>query len=118
MRDYGIKHSTLIEACTNNGNHRNSQETSNNGNGSGRSDDYGDGFWDRDQESNDDTNQNTCSPCNEYGILLKHLRSCPEPEIALPLEIRDLSLHYQEIEESIRAIQNTIQDLSTDSLLV
>ena len=43
---------------------------------------------------------------------------CPEPEISLPLEITDLSLHYQEIEESIKAIKETIQDLSTDTLLV
>ena len=57
MRDYKAKHSTLLEACSNNGNHQNSQETSNNGNGSGHSDDYGDSFWVRDQESNDDTNK-------------------------------------------------------------
>ena len=43
---------------------------------------------------------------------------CPEPEVALPFEIKDLSLHYQEIDESIRTIKDTIQDLSTDSFLV
>ena len=99
MRDYRIKHSTLIEACTNNENHLNSQETFNNGNGSGHSEDYEDGFWDR--ESN---NPSSCTPYNEYGVLLRHLQTCPEPEITLPLEIWDLSLHYQEIEKSIKTI--------------
>ena len=36
----------------------------------------------------------------------------------MPFEIKDLSLHYQEIEESIKTIKDTIQDLSTDFLLV
>ena len=34
------------------------------------------------------------------------------------MEIRDLSLHYQEVERSIKTIQSTIKDLSTDALLV
>ena len=48
---------------------------------------------------------------------MRHLRTCPEPQLDLPQEISDLSVHYQEIEMSIKTIQKTIQDLSTDDSL-
>ena len=48
---------------------------------------------------------------------MRHLRTCPEPKLQLPQEITDLSVHYHDIEESIKTIQETIQDLSTDDLL-
>ena len=79
--------------------------------GSGDSIDYDDNLLD-----NEDNNQNSCS-CNEYDILLRHLKTCPEPKLELPPEINDLSVHYHEIEESIKIIQETIQHLSTDTLL-
>ena len=112
----------MIEACSSNSNYQNPQGTSSDSNsnyqGSGHSSDYEDNYWNGDQESNGDNNQSLCPPCNEYGLLLRHLRTCPEPEVTLPFEIKDLSLNYKEIEESISTIKNTIQVLSTDSLLV
>ena len=89
MRDYKAKHSTLLEACSNNGNHQNSQEASDTESGSGHSQDYEDSFWDKESG-----NQSSCSPCNEYGVLLRHLCTCPEPQLDLPQEISDLSIHY------------------------
>ena len=94
IKDYGIKHSTLIEACTRKI-HSQSFRAPANDEGSGHPEDYyEDDFWHNDQEINRHDNQRTCAPYNEYGILLKHLRTCSEPEISLPLEITDLSLHY------------------------
>ena len=58
-----------------------------------------------------------CPPCNIHGLLLKHLKTCPEPQVSLPYEIKDLSPHYRDIEDSISTIRNTIQDISTDTLL-
>ena len=52
MKDYGIKHSTLIEACSSNSNSQNPQGTSSNINsnhqGSGHSNDYEDNYWNGD----------------------------------------------------------------------
>ena len=79
--------------------------------GSGDSIDYDDNLLD-----NEDNNQSSCS-CNEYDILLRHLRTCPKPKLELPPEINDLSVHYHEIEESIKIIQETIEHLSTNNLL-
>ena len=110
-KDYKVQHSTLLKACSNDGYHQPSQEIPENGNGSGEAEDYNDSFWD-----NENSNQSSCS-CNEYDVLLRHLRTCPEPQLQLPQDITDLSVYYHDIEESIKTIQETIQDLSTDDLL-
>ena len=101
----------MLKACTDAGNNPSSQEKPEDLISSGDSIDYDDNLLD-----NEDNNQNSCS-CNEYDILLRHLRTCPEPKLELPPEINDLSVHYHEIEESIKIIQETIQHLSTDNLL-
>ena len=92
INDYGIKHSTLLQACTSSPNPQNHQRSPSNNNyqGSGLSDEED---YHRDQENDKGNNQSSCSPCNEYGVLLKHLRTCPEPEVALPFDIKELSLH-------------------------
>ena len=83
-----IQHSTLLQACSNEGNNQPSLENSDTRSGSGHAEDY-------DNEEND---QNSCS-CNEYVVLLRHLRTCPDPQLQIPQEITDLSVHYHDIEE-------------------
>ena len=101
-----IQHSTLLQACTHKSNNQPFRENSDTNTGSGEVEDY-------DYEEQE---PNPCS-CNEYDILLKHLKTCPDPQLQIPQEITNLSTHYSEIEESIRIIQDTINDLSTEELL-
>ena len=96
--DFKIKHSTLLKACTVNENNHPSQENPEDVTGSGDSIDYDDSLLD-----NENSKQSSCS-CNEYDILLRHLRTCPKPKLELPPEINDLSVHYHEIEESIKIV--------------
>ena len=91
-KDYKVQHSTLLKACSNDGNHQPSQEIPKKGNGSGHAEEYDD---------SEDNDQNSCS-CNEYGVLLRHLRTCPEPQLQIPQEITDLPVHFNDIEESIK----------------
>ena len=42
--DFKVKHSTLLKACSDNGNNQPSQEIPENGNGSGEAEDYDDSF--------------------------------------------------------------------------
>ena len=107
-KDYKVQHSTLLQACSNDGNHQPSQESPENGNGSGHNEEEYDDIENSDQSS--------CS-CNKYGVLLRHLRTCPATQLQIPQEITDLSMHYHDIEESIKTIQETIHNLSTDELL-
>ena len=67
-----IQHSTLLQACTHEGNNQPSRENSDTNIGSGEVEDY-------DYEEQE---PNSCS-CNEYDILLKHLKTCPDPQIPL-----------------------------------
>ena len=103
-----IQHSTLLQACSYEGNNQPSQGNYDNRGGSGHSEEY----------ENEENEQNSCL-CNDmqYDILLRHLKTCPESQIQIPQEITNLSIHYSEIEESIRVIQETINDLSTEELL-
>ena len=105
--DFKIRHSTLLKACTDAGNNPSSQEKPEDVTSSGDSIDYDDNLL--------DDNQNSCS-CNQYDLLLRHLKTCPEPKLELPSEVNDLSVNYHEIKESIKIIQETIQHLSTDTL--
>ena len=106
-KDYKIQHSTLLQACNNEGNNPPSLEILDTINGSGHAEEYDD---------SEENNQNSCS-CNEYDVLLRHLKTCPDPQLQIPQEITDLSVHYHEIEESIKVIQETIHNLSTDELV-
>ena len=105
-KDYKIQHSTLLQACSNEGNNQPSLENSDTRSGSGHAEDY----------NNEENDQNSCS-CNEYDVLLRHLRTCPDPQLQIPQEITDLSVHYHDIEESIKVIQETIHNISTEELL-
>ena len=67
------------------------------------------------KDYDDEEHESNSCLCNEYEILLKHLKTCPDPQI--PQEITNLSMHYNEIEELIRVIQETIHNLSTEELL-
>merc|ERR1712237_284865 len=101
-----IQHSTLLQACSDEGNNQPSQGNYDNREGSGPSEDY----------ENEENEQNSCL-CNDmqYDILLKYLKTCPDPQI--PEEITNLSMHYNDIENSIRVIQDTIHRLSTEELM-
>ena len=102
-----IQHSTLLQACSNEGNNQPSLENSDTRSGSGHAEDF----------HNEENDQNSC-PCNEYDVLLRHLRTCPDPQLQIPQEITDLSMHYNDIEESIKVIHENIHNLSTKELLI
>ena len=104
-----IQHSTLLQACTHKNNNQPFREDSDSNTGSGQVDDY--------DYNEPDEPENNPGSCNEYDLLLKHLKTCPDPHIEIPQEITNLSNHYSEIEDSIRIIQETINDLSTEELL-
>ena len=42
---------------------------------------------------------------------------CPSQRVDLPLEVRELGIHYKEIEKSISVIKKVLDDLETDELL-
>merc|ERR1712240_128032 len=65
-----------------------------------------------------DEPENNSGSCNQYDLILKHIKTCPSPDLELPQEITDLSNHYSEIESSIKVIQETINDLSPEDLLL
>ena len=104
-----IQHSTLLQACANSNKNQFSGTDSDSDSGSGDSEED----YDRLEEPGDDPGN-----CNQYDLLLRHIKSCPSPNFELPQEITDLSNHYSDIESSIRVIQETIQDLSTENLLL
>ena len=111
-----IQHSTLLQACTHEGNNQPSREGGNNNPPRENSDtSTGSGLYEDYEEEEPESNSCTC---NEYEILLRHLKTCPDPQIQIPQEITNLSIHYSEIEESIRVIQETINDLSTCRIIV
>ena len=63
-----IQHSTLLQACAHEGNNQPSMENSDTKSGSGHAEDF----------DNEEPDSNSCL-CNEYEILLKHLKTCPDP---------------------------------------
>ena len=103
-----IQHSTLLQACAYNNKNQFSGGDSDTDSGPGRIEDY-----DEPEEP-----ENNSGSCNQYDLLLKHIKTCPSPDIQIPQEITDLSNHYSEIESSIKVIQETINDLSTEDLLL
>ena len=105
-----IQHSTLLQACAHKNKNQFFRENSDSDTGSGQVDDY--------DYNEPDEPENNSGSCNEYDLLLKHLKTCPSPDIQIPQEITDLSNHYSEIEDSIKIIQETINDLSTEDLLL
>ncbi len=110
-----ILHSTLLQACSNDGNNQPSVEGGGHNPLRGNSDTRTGSGLNGDYEE-EEPESNSCT-CNEYEILLKHLKTCPDPQIQIPQEITNLSTHYNEIEDSIRVIQETISNLSTEELL-
>merc|ERR1711873_83317 len=104
-----IQHSPLLQTCANSNKNQLSGTDSNSDLGSGNSEED----YDESEEPGDDP-----GGCNQYDLLLRHIKSCPSPDFELPQEIIDLSNHYSDIESSIRAIQETIHDLSTEDLLL
>ena len=74
-----IQHSTLLQACTHKNKNQLFREDSDSNTGSGQVDDY--------DYNEPDEPENNPGSCNEYDLLLKHLKTCPDPDIQIPQEI-------------------------------